>query len=495
MSKALKRIKPSFSCGPDGIPSAVLKAFGDLLVPVLTRIFQTSLKTGKFPTRWKTARVVPIFKSGSKLDPTNYRPISLLCAASKLFETVLHTLLTFSVKTTLLPQQHGFLSGRSTTTNLVNFMLHASEAVQERGQLDVVYFDLSKAFDVVCHDILFKKLCQLDLQPSLTSLLCNYLLGRSCFVHANGQYSLFYEATSGVPQGSVLGPLLFSIFINDVSSVIHDCHFLLYADDVKIFKAISNTASCSALQRAITSFSYWCSRNKLLINTSKTKVMTYTRKTDSILFSYNINSEALPRVVEVKDLGVKFDSKLSFSPHVREITRRALRSLGVVCRLSKEFTEPGSLLKLYTTICRPQLEYASVVWNGTCKSNCMLIERVQKKFISIFNHRFGSHNFNSGSSSLPMLECLTSRRIKADVLFLFKIIHGTVSCGEVLQHVPLHVPQKSTRKPDTFFNPTCLRGLCPMFRLQCTYNHYSEYLDIFNNSSTQFRKQICELVM
>lgn len=182
------------------------------------------------------------------MDPTNYRPISILCAASKLFETVLHTLLTFSVKTILLPQQNGFIAGRLTTANLVNFMLHASEAVQGRGQLDVVYFDLSKAFDVACHDILFRKLCQLDLQPSITSLLCNYSSDRSCFMHENGQSSLSYEATKGVPQGSVLGSLLFSIFINDVSSVIHDCHFLLYADDVKIFKAVSNTASCSALQ-------------------------------------------------------------------------------------------------------------------------------------------------------------------------------------------------------------------------------------------------------
>lgn len=494
VSRALKRVKPSFSCGPDGIPSAVLKAFGDILVPVLARIFRTSLNTGKFPTRWKIARVVPIYKSGSKLDPTNYRPISILCAASKLFETVLHTLLTFSVKTILLPQQHGFLAGRSTTTNLVNFMLHASEAVQGRGQLDVVYFDLSKAFDVVCHDILFRKLCQLDLEPSITSLLCNYLSDRSCFVHANGQSSLSYEATSGVPQGSVLGPLLFSIFINDVSSAIHDCHFLLYADDVKIFKAVSNTASCSALQRAITSFSEWCSRNKLLINTSKTKVMTYTRKTDSILFSYDINGEALPRVGEVKDLGVNFDSKLSFSPHIREVTRRALRSLGIICRLSKEFKEPGSFLKLYTSICRPQLEYASVVWNSACKTLCLHIESVQKKFISIFNHRFASHN-KFGSFSVPMLECLNPRRSKADLLFLFKVIHGTVSCGEMLQHVTLHVPQKSTRRHDTFFNPSCLRSLCPMFRLQCTYNQYNEYLDIFNNSSTLFRKHVCELVM
>lgn len=223
--------------------------------------------------------------------------------------------------------------------------------------------------------------------------------------------------------------------------------------------------------------------------------MTYTRKTDNILFSYNINGELLPRVVEVNDLGVNFDSKLSFSSHIQVITRRALRSLGVVCRVSKEFKEPNSLLKLYTTICRPQLEYASVVWNGTCKTNCMLIEKVQNKFISIFNHRFGvSSNNNLGSPSSLTLPCLTSRRNKADILFLFKIIHGIVSCGKLLQHVPLYVPQKLTRKHDTFYNPKCLRVLCPMFRLQCTYNRYSDYLDIFYDCPTLFRKHVCEFV-
>lgn len=494
--KALKQLKSSFSCGPDGIPSAVLKAFGDILVPVLTCIFQTSLKSGKFPARWKNARVVPVFKTGSKLDPTNYRPISILCAASKLFESILHKLLTFSINTTLIPEQHGFFAGRSTTTNLVNFMLHASEAVQGRGQLDVVYFDLSKAFDVVCHELLAKKLSELDIQPSLISLICNYLCDRSCFVHVNGQSSLSYEVTSGVPQGSVLGPLLFSIFINDVATIFNDCNFLLYADDVKIFKSVSNSASCSALQRAISSFSHWCSCNKLLINTSKTKVMTYTRKTDNILFPYNINGELLPRVVEVNDLGVTFDSKLSFSPHIQVITRRALRSLGVVCRVSKEFKEPISLLKLYTTICRPQLEYASVVWNSTSKTNRKLVERVQNKFISIFNHRFGdSSNYNPGSPSSLTLSCLTSRRNKADILFLFKIMHGIVSCGELLQHVRLYVPQKWTRKHDTFCNPNCLRVLCPVCRLQCTYNRYSDYLDIFNDCPTLFRKHVCEFVL
>lgn len=224
--------------------------------------------------------------------------------------------------------------------------------------------------------------------------------------------------------------------------------------------------------------------------------MTYTRKTDNILFFYNINNELLPRVLEVNDLGVTFDSKLSFSPHIQVITRKALRSLGAVCRVSREFKEPNSLLKLYTTICRPQLEYASVVWNSTCKTNSMLIERVQNKFISIFNYRFGgSCNYNHGSSSPLMLSCLTSRRNKADVLFLFKLIHGTVSCGELLQHVPLHVPQKLTRKHDTFYNPKCLRVLCPMFRLQCTYNRYSDCMDIFNDCPSLFRKHVCEFVL
>lgn len=151
---------------------------------------------------------------------------------------------------------------------------------------------------------------------------------------------------------------------------------------------------CSALQSDVAELSAWCSKNRLILNLAKTKVMSYTRKTHRLLFSYSIEGAPLHRVEEIKDLGVVFDSTLSFSPHVRLITRRALRCLGNVCRISKKFSSPVPLLKLYVAICIPQLQYASVAWNGISKSNSEFIERVQKNFylylstVTIFTVRF-----------------------------------------------------------------------------------------------------------
>lgn len=154
--ESLKRMKPSLSCGPDKIPPAIVKTYGSIFVPVLTYIFNNCLKRNGFPHMWKISRVRPILKAGPTSDATNYRAVSLLCACSKLFEPALHKVLSSSVQNVLIPNQHGFISGKSTITNLACFMEQASAAVSERGQLDVVYCDLSKAFDVVCHSLLFR---------------------------------------------------------------------------------------------------------------------------------------------------------------------------------------------------------------------------------------------------------------------------------------------------------------------------------------------------
>lgn len=275
----------------------------------------------------KIARVVPVYKSGSRTDAKNYRPISLLCSVSKIFESVLHSLIACSVKSAIISNQHGFIAGRSTTTNLVSFMAHASVAVESRSQLDTVYCDLSKAFDMVSHHMLISKLSVSGISASLLALLKDYLTGRQSYVSSNGQPSGMYAATSGVPQGSVLGPLLFSIFVNDVSAAIKSSFFLLYADDIKIFKEISSISDCVLLQNDISAFADWCSLNSLVLNSAKTKIVSFTRKTEDIHFSYRIHGDLLNREHQLCDLGVLFDSKLSFTAQTDRITRRALRTL------------------------------------------------------------------------------------------------------------------------------------------------------------------------
>lgn len=497
LHECVKKMKPSLSSGHDGIPSVLLKAYSAIFIPVLVPIFNNCIKNEVFPVLWKTALVVPVHKSGPKTNVSNYRPISLLCTFSKLFEIALHKILSFNLKHYVIPNQHGFMAGRSTTTNLACFMSTAAHAVANRGQLDVIYFDLSKAFDVVNHEILLAKLSKLDVHHSLLSLLKSYLRDRKCFVNSNGNSSATYEATTGVPQGSVLGPLLFSVFVNDVSTVIRHSSFLQYADDIKMFMEVREDQDCVRLQSDVNAFEKWCTENHLRINSSKTKVVSYTRKTHNIVFPYVIRTDFLERVGRVKDLGVVFDSTLHFSCHVDYVVNVALRALGCACRITKEFHNPSTFLRLYGALCRPHLEYASVVWNGICATNSSRIERVQNKFLSIYGHRYSARTvLRTTDAPVPVqrslaLLTLHRRRELADVLFLYKLIHTAIDCMDLMSKVLLKIPLKTTRQNASFYNRRLINVHDPVSRLGHTYNSsFSETLDIFNSNRLQFLKTL-----
>lgn len=483
VQECIKKLKPTMSSGHDGIPAALVKAFHEIFTPILYDIFNNSLRAGVFPDLWRRAVVVPVYKSGSRTTASNYRPVSLLCTFSKLFEMVVHKTLSFRLKNLISSNQHGFVSGRSTTTNLISFMSIASKAVCNRGQLDVVYFDLSKAFDVVDHSILLSKLCGIGVCGVLHDWFQNYLSNRTCVARANGAFSFTYRATSGVPQGSVLGPLLFSIFVNDVCKHIVNSSFLQYADDIKIFKEIKAISDCRLLQEDINSFGRWCSLNGLLLNSSKTKVMSYSRKTQTTCFPYSVRSDVLCRASEVRDLGVLFDSSLRFDSHVARIITCALRALGVVCRVTRVFGNPATFVTLYRSLTRSQLEHASPVWNGGCKTTLLRLERVQNKFLSIYRHRYlrDETSLSKSSSVLDVLHMnsLHDRREKADLFFFFKVLHGMVESSELLSQISLRVPRTATRLTTSFYFPRALNILDPMFRMGRTYNSIASHLDIF----------------
>ena len=483
-------MRPKLSAGHDGIPSALIKTYHDLFCPVLCEIFNNSLKTGIFPDMWKLAVVVPVHKTGKSGDVSNYRPISLLSSFSKLFETVVHKFLSFSFRNLLIPNQHGFVHGRSTTTNLVTFMSTASRVVCSQGQLDVVYFDLSKAFDLVDHKILLAKLYHYGVGGELFEWFKSYLLHRKGFVRVNHTASRPYKTNSGVPQGSVLGPLLFSIFVNDVSLVISHSLFLQYADDIKIYREIRTIDDCARLQTDVNSFNIWFKENKLRLNRSKTKVMTFSRKMQNVCFPYRIDGELLSRVTEIRDLGVVFESNLRFDVHVGKMISASLRALGVVCRVSREFTNPCTFITLYCSLSRSQLEYSSVVWNGICKTNSLRIERIQKTFISIFIHRYltsddHSLNYEALLKRIKLLG-LYRRREKADLLFLFKTLHGSIDSPGLLSELRFRVPRVATRLNSPFYIPVPFSTICPIPRLLECYNGYAEKLDIFDSSSNKF---------
>jgi hypothetical protein len=250
------------------------------------------------------------------------------------FESILYDTLFASVRNTISEFQHGFVSGRSTVTNLCPFTQFVAQCFDARLQVDVVYTDFSKAFDRLDHRILLCKLREFGLSESLLQFFESYLGSRKQFVMCNGFRSKEITVSSGVPRGSVLGPLFFIMFINDISVNI-ESNILMYADDLKVYRKISNTHDCEMLQRDIIRIQEWCNCNNLFLNVQKCHAMSYTNKSTTILFDYHIDHCLLTRDNMICDLGITFDTRLTFSNHINVIVSGALRSLGFIIRCTK----------------------------------------------------------------------------------------------------------------------------------------------------------------
>lgn len=241
---AFNKIKNSFTAGPDQIPGFVIHDCKNIFVQPLLAIFNVAFTTGTFAKNWKTSK---IFKSGNNAEIDKYRPVSIINNFSKVFEVVLYSFIYPHVRKYISPQQHGFVDGRSTITNLACFSQFLTEAIDNGSQVDVIYTDFAKAFDRLDHLMLLSKLQVYGLCGNIFNLLRSYLSDRSQYVFYNGHSSHIYDVTSGVPQGANLGPLLFILFVNDLPTIFKS-QSLIYADDAKIYHIIRTTEDAHQLQ-------------------------------------------------------------------------------------------------------------------------------------------------------------------------------------------------------------------------------------------------------
>lgn len=482
--KLLKSLDCNKSAGPDGLHPYLLKNCAECLVYPINILFNKSVSLGTVPKIWKTATVTPIHKKGSKRDIANYRPISKLCVLAKILERLVHDQIYAALKQCFSPQQHGFLKGRSTTTNLISFIDTVTAGMEGGGQVDAIYTDYSKAFDRIDHSTLLEKLNDAGIRGDLFRWLTSYVGDRCQTVALGGYTSVPSLIPSGVPQGSILGPLLFIIFINDIGQCFQHSNFVLYADDMKIYKIIKNRQDAELLQSDLDNLHKYCLLNKLDLNILKCCCITFSRSTMTYSHDYKINGQALIRTDSVTDLGVTLDSKLLFDKHIENITVKATKTLGFILRVTKDFKLIKTLKILFCSLVRSQLEYASQVWNPCYDKYISLLEKPQRKFLRFIN--FKAKISNSGfdyeaSCRHHHLLPLLMRREAADLSFLHNIVSNRIDCSSLLSEVRLVTPSTSSRKNYLRLRMPCCRT---------NYRRNSFFSRTFSNFNTNFSEHI-----
>ena len=422
VTDSIKCLKRRGAMGIDDIPAAFYKDFAIPLSIPLQMIFQKSLNCGKIPNDWKKALVVPVFKhKGKRTDPSSYRPISLTCIASKIMERIIRNVVYdhLDLNNLITRHQHGFVNRKSTETQLLECVNDWTKSVDERKGVDVVYLDVSKAFDSVSHVKLLTKMERYGIKDKILLWVKDFLKDRTQQVRLNGILSDPTGVISGVPQGSVLGPLLFILFMNDIVDVCKDSVIKIFADDSKLYMNSGSIFEHQALLNDLKRVFHWMKVNQLSVAEQKCMVLHIGHSNPN--FEYFVNGVKIPCVNKVKDLGVTICADLKFSHHCNEIATKAFQKSNLffrafLCR------DPNFLRAVYITYIRSGLEYCSSVWNPYLAKDIKLVESVQRRFTKRMpGMRSLSYRERLGILDLSTLEI---RRLYSDLCHCYKIVNN-----------------------------------------------------------------------
>ena len=435
--KLLQGLKPDKAPGPDQIRPLLLQKLCLEIAPILQVIFSKSLEEGSLPSEWLKANVSPIFKKGEKSNPANYRPISLTCILCKIFEHIVasNVVKHFDENQILYDLQHGFRSKRSCETQLTMLIEEIHRNLKDGKQTDIILLDFSKAFDKVNHEKLIFKLHSYGIRGQTLSWIKAFLNGRSQTVVLEGDCSEEVPVTSGVPQGSVLGPILFLAYINDLPDHIKS-QVRLFADDTAAYLAIAKLSDSEQLQADLNILQKWELRWDMQFNPSKCQVIRITKAHYPLPTNYTLHGETLEVVTSARYLGVDIADDLSWKTHITRITNNANKSLGFVRRNLKS-RNTSLREKAYKTIVRPQLEYAAPVWDPHTKEDIKRIESIQKRAA-----RWVLGDYSPYSSVTDMIgklgwRTLEQRRSDSRLVLFYKIIYGYVAVPLPSYVIPL----------------------------------------------------------
>ena len=433
------------SCGPDEIHPRMLIELADLISGPLALIMNKTLREKQIPNDWKKANVSPIFKKGARNRAENYRPISLTSIVCKLMESIIKEAVMSHVLSNKLlsSKQYGFISGRSTVTQLLRYLDKCVETMVKGGVTDTIYLDFAKAFDTVPHERLLGKLKAYGIDGAILTWIKAFLTGRTQVVKVNGEDSIPAPVISGIPQGSVLGPLLFVIYINDLPETLSSDVFL-FADDTKIFREIKSIQDSTALQHDIDLLEQWTKKWLLDFNIKKCHVLTLG-KLENVKHTqrYCLSGNELEHVFEEKDLGVTFDADLKFEDHISAKVLKANAIAGLI-RRSFSFLDAHLFKRLYTTFVRPHLEYAQSVWAPHSQKQTDQLERVQMRATKMVDG-MGSLDYQTRLEKLG-LPTLLYRRNRGDMIEVWK--HLNIYDPETIPSNQLKLQNRGSREHD-----------------------------------------------
>ena len=459
--KILKSLKSS-SPGWDGLSSHVIKlCFNHFLSP-LTHICKLSLQNGVFPSELKIAKVIPLYKGGDDAYLVNYRPVSVLPVFSKVFERLMYDRLVafFDEMKIIYNFQFGFRKEHSTSIALMLLVDKILKALHEGEYVLGVFIDFSKAFDTVNHSILLDKLWHYGIRGVAHDWLTSYLSNRSQFVCFDGVNSPYNNITCGVPQGSILGPLLFLIYVNDMAYVSKKLFTLLFADDTNTFLTGKDTNHLiKTMNEELKKLVDWMYANKLSLNIAKTHFLIFRSKgmsKPSFTETLMINDQHLLQESKTKFLGVIIDDRLSWGPHIQYIKSKIAKGIGIICKV-RNILNVSTLINLYNCFVYPYINYAIEIWGDTYDCYIDPIYKLQKKTLRIITRS------NVREHSSPLFEkfkLLDVERIHIYKigLTMFKVSHKCVpnvfaqlfthNCNIYLydtrQSIRLHVPISRT---------------------------------------------------
>jgi len=379
--KELTTLDVNKAAGPDGIPTILLKMCADQLAVPLSHLFQKTLVTGKLPQDWKHAKITPIFKKGSRKKPGNYRPVSLTSQPCKVLERIIrkHISQHLEINDLISKHQHGFMKRKSCQTNLLEALEDWTRSLDEGNALDVAYLDYQKAFDTVPHRRLGRKLSAYGIQGQVLNWVCDFLQDRCQQVAIGNSLSSIAKVSSGVPQGSVLGPTLFILYVNELPSLVNS-NMKMFADDSKLYRTIQDNSDTLALQDDLDTLGNWSRKWLLKFNVAKCKIMHCgSSNAHNEYHMRQANNEiVLEETTLERDLGVTVTNTLKATKHCHLAANKAMSSLRLL-RMAFSSLNQSNFKVLYTTYVRPHLDYCLSAVGPFMVQDFRALDKVQRR--------------------------------------------------------------------------------------------------------------------